>query len=648
MTQGTEPARRDLWEEQGLRPARRPAPQAAGATPHDAAAPAQTPARAPAAPPAPVAAPVPADVPDDVTTRIDSDVLDRARERRDLPGRRAARWIGAVAALTLVGGGAWTILHDRDPAVPPPPTPTLAAEDLATLLASLEGSTTDDGLPVLGAIPDVPISDPRRADLLQPAPAVDVSLRSAQVRWALGPAELLDDIAKDAGVKGSDLDGLAVVPARMSASVADASAPEAVVVVQRGSVGAKVWRALLDAADAPVKADRAALVVAVDTAAGRTAWVAPLEAPSASPCQVLDAGTFVACETVTEDGEGLREIVVLEAATGAVDARVPVPTACRVTSLLQHTGVLYWAGLADDLACLGSGSTLLSQWFGQDAPTLALTHDGRILARSSSQSLVRSTDGTWRSFSGAVEPGPDGTLLRSFLREELTALGPLALRDTPAGGSTAVATRWVTFVSAEDGTTISALPGAAWRRDDLITSTGVSTPAMLEDRTGVGDWIVSASGARERLVHAGAVRFGEQVTPWVAEAGIAGAPATEESAEGLSLLVVGSDGRPVAGVADLSLVARPYGGGRVGPALDDADAEPVPGVGAPAPEQSDGMEFLDQAVSVVGVDGARRTTRAVVPMAFDDDVRAFLPPDAWVATGGVVVLPIGPTLVGIG
>src|SRR5699024_9875374 len=219
------------------------------------------------------------------------------------------------------------------------------------------------------------------------------------------------------------------------------------------------------------------------------------------------------------------------------------------------------------------------------------------------------------------EPGPDGTLLRSFRREELTALGPLALRDTPAGGGTAVATRWVTFVSAEDGTTISALPGAAWRRDDLLTSTGVPTPAMREDRTGVGDWIVSASGARERLVHAGAARFGEEVTPWVAEAGIAGTPATEESAEGTSLLVVGPDGQPVADVADLSLVARPYGGGRIGPALDDADAEPVPGVDAPAPEQSDGGAFLDQAVSVVGVDGARRTTRAVVPMAFDDDVR---------------------------
>lgn len=668
MTQGTGPARRDLWGEQGLRPtpvAPAPvaptlgpavAPSTSSSAPHTASGTAQAPpppadpasrgATGPDAHPA-SAPPVP---PDNESTRIDGDVLENARERRDRPRRRRLRLLGAGAALALVSGGTWALLHDDPaPGPPPPPTPTLEAEQLSSILASLELARTSDGLAVLGASTDSFGIDPRRADLLQPAEPVDVTLRSAAVLWSASAAELLGTIAQDFGATDAELDAVAVLPARPSATVASPSSPTAVAVVRRGTLDEDLWRDVLDEAGSKTAlSPSSALVVGVDVTSGAARWVRPLHLSQGTACQSLDAGTFVACDSAEVDDELdalSREVVVLEAATGKVDARVEISTGCTLTSIAQQAGVLYWAGREGDSVCVGSGTSLMGAWTSSDAPVISVTTDGRILVSTVTQALVRSVDGTWRAFAGIVEPGPDGTLLRTFAREELAGLGPLSLRDVSADG-TSFAPRFVTLVTAEDGTTISALPGAAWHRDDLLAGSGVTTPDFLEGRSGVGDWIVSADGVRERLVHAGDERFADGIAPWVVELGVAGLSASRD--ETSPLLVVDASGLPVPQEFRDLPVSHPYGGGRVGTSEDMAKAEPVPGVKIPEQPENEEIVAWSENVTVDGADGTSRTTTAVALLANSTSSPVTERPSAWLATGGVVVLPLGSVLVGIG
>ncbi|QIK82666.1 hypothetical protein [Sanguibacter sp. HDW7] len=669
MTQGTGPARRDLWGEQGLRPTP-VAPAPVAPTPGQAVAPSTSSSSAPhtatgtaQAPPPPAdpasrgatgpdahpasAPPVP---PDDESTRIDGDVLDRAREHRDRPRRRRLRLLGAGAALALVGGGTWAALRD-DPAPGPPPlpAPTLEAEQLSSILASLERASTSDGLAVLGAATDTHGIDPRRADLLQPAEPVDVTLRSAAVLWSASAADLLGTIAQDVGVTDTELDAVAVLPARPSATVASPSSTTAVAVVRRGTLDEDLWRDLLDEAGSKTAlSPSSALVVGVDVTSGTARWVRPLHLSQGTACQSLDAGTFVACDSaeVTDELNALsREVVVLEAATGKVDTSVEISTGCPLTSIAQHAGVLYWAGREGDSVCVGSGTSLMGTWISPDAPVISVTTDGRILFSTVARALVRSVDGTWRAFAGTVEPGPDRTVLRTFARDELTGLSPLSLRDVSADG-TSFAPRFVTLVTAEDGTTISALPGAAWHRDDLLMGSGVTTPDFLEGRSGVGDWIVSADGARERLVHAGDERFADEIAPWVVERGVAGVSASLD--ETAPVLVVDASGQPVPQEVRDLLLSHPYGGGQVGAGQDTAKAEPVPGVKVPERPENEEIMAWSENVTVVGADGTSRTTTAVALLAESTSSPVTERPSTWLATGGVVVLPLGSALVGIG
>ena len=656
MTHGDGPARRDLWDEQGLRPPRHPgAARPAAAPPHHDDVPPVAPVPGLTPGPAADAHDVDAhvidntgpddDLPDDDgVARIDSDVLERARERRGRPGARARRLAGAGVAIVLVAGGAWALTRDGEVPPPPPPAPTLAPDDLASVVDALERAKNVDGLRVVGTAQDEPIVDPRRADLAQPADPAPVTLRSTEVLWTATAAEILADVAPEADVADDALDQLTLVHAHPSTTVADASAPTAVVVVGRGGTDDATWATLLEHAGAGSPADATALAVGVDVASGDGRWARALTTDVLSPCHVLGTGTYVAC-TTGAGGSGEDEILVLESATGALDARLAVPSRCTPSSFAQHLGVLYWAGSVDGTACLGSGSTLLATWRGTEPPTISVTTDDRVLVRSATSAAVRDADGTWRVFAGRVEPGPAGTLLRTFSRDELDELGPLALRDVRTPGGPAVATRSVTLVSAADGTTLAALPGAAWQRDDLLTGSSVTTPAYLEGMAGVGDWLVDESGTRTRPVHAGDTRFAEILEPRVVAGGVVGSTGAGDVSD--VLVVVGDDGLPVPDPTSPQTLLAPYGGGRVGPSADGAPAEPLPGVPT-APEGPGRGPHLMQEIAVLGADGSRRTTTVVVPVPATPDVAESSIPPRWAATGGVVVLPVLATLVGIG
>lgn len=626
MTQGTGPVRRDLWAEQDLRP------QTPALTPEPGLQRAVTPSTELD------------DAPDGTHTRIESDILEdtAARPRRRLA--RTTKLVGAGLALALLGTAAWALTRDDGPAPPPvPPAPTAAPVDLATILASLATSTSPEGEPILGTVDTLMTIDPRRADLPQPTPPAAVTLPVASNLWEASAADLLGAAASDADVPLTDLTRLRLDPVRTSVTVAQPTAATTVAVVRRGNLANSSWRALVDTVPSLTSDGypEGAILVGLDVADGTPRWTAYLPTSSASPCQLLDVGTRMACDAEHLNGSSYldRNLLVIDTATGSVETTLFRNVECSVTEAAQHKGVLYWVGHGPDVSCLGSGATLLAQWSAPSLPTLDVTTDDRVLVRSPERTYVLGHEGRWDSFTGTVEPGPDGTLLRTFARADLADLGPLALRETSDVLGGGVATPYVTLVTAADGRTIGALPGAAWARPDLVTRTSLATPDALEGRSGVGNWIVSASGERERLVHAGRARFDGGSPIQVTEAGVVGtwdmtsqgAPAA--APDGAAVLVVADDGRPRAYTTPWG---QSYGGGRIG--LSDDTSAPGPPPYALAPPVQDRAEPVS--VVVTGADG----TTSAFEFTRDPDPRTTpgAQPPLWVATGGVVVVAMQP------
>ncbi|MGP7959690.1 hypothetical protein ACTVCO_02615 [Sanguibacter sp. A247] len=644
MTQGSGPARRDLWAEQGLRPgqpAGTSAPRPAPPPPPPPSAPEPLPAAVPA--PGPVRSGAQPSAPDaatpDALVRIETEVLGEPHVRRERRHGRSTRIIGAAAALALVGGVAWALTREDDAAPPPaPPFPTTAPPDLDAILASLATSMTPWGDPVAHPIDDATAVDLRRADLPQPEPPTEVALPSAAVLWEATAATLLGTVADEVGVPLDELTDLRVDPVRTSATVAEPSAATTVAVVRRGDLAKKSWRELVSAVPSlSHTVTDGVFLVGIDVADGTPQWTTFLPTDSASPCQLLDAGALMACEGSRLSGNVVtdRLLLVISTASGAPQTTLPRSDECAITDAAQHKGVLYWVGHGPDLSCLGSGGRTLAMWTGASLPTLDVTTDDRVLARSAERTYELTAEGRWRALSGTVEPGPDGTLLRTFARADLPDLGTLTLRETADAHGGAVATPYVTLVTAADDRTIAALPGAAWARPDLVTRSNVATPDALKGRSGVGNWIVSASGVRERLVHAGGARFDAGSPIAVTDAGIAGvwdvtsdgAPAMPPDAS--TALVVEANGLPR---ESTPAPAWSYGGGRI--ELSGAAVLPGAAWGA-APAAS--TLSTTTTVTVVGADGV---TYGFELLALPDDVdpipRARAP--LWLASGGVVIV----------
>lgn len=690
--EGPVPRPRDLWGEQGLRPPvpRGPddlppvmtrLPQGAGDasdTFRDAPS-----ASAPAATPAPAPAPAPSAAHEARSDALlDDEILDGGpaprRRSRTTSGRRRRALVAVGAAVSVVVGVAWAA--GRGDATDPGPTVTPPViDDTTRLVAQLTGARTTRDLPVLGAlVGDLDggelflSADPRRATLDPVLDEAPTTLAGSDPLWYIEAADVLAPLAAAAGVLPSDVtDGVEIALARASATPLEATSGAVVAVVRRAELEPDLWEALVAEAEpfVPYGAPDV-LVVGLDARSGDVLWTRSLAAAGGAPCQAVGTGVQVVC--VAEEADTFW-LVPFAAADASGGQPLPVDVSCRPVAVAQQASVLYWAGSSDQGGgmCVGSGSAVVLsvQLRGSRTPEIVVTTDGRLLAQDGHVAAVRSTDGTWRAFSGLVEPGPDGTLLRTFDREELVVdLGPLALREQLPDGGTAPAPSTFTVLTAEDGATITVLGGVAWHRADLVSS--IPTPAALDGLVGVGGWLVDTQGRPVLRVLPADLAFVDRLAaPTVDAEGVVGGAAEPsvavaatvaiaEAADGTLVLEVSpgeagpDDPEPVAfpfrqlralldgTVVDATVVApAPTAGGLLGPASDDLPDSPEHPAGLDATSRSPRVHFTQRYV-VTGADGTSRTISSTVPFTGVDGLSDVPFPAHLLVGGGAVVVVV--------
>lgn len=230
------------------------------------------------------------------------------------------------------------------------------------------------------------------------------------------------------------------------------------------------------------------LLVVLDASSGDVAWTRPLNSWSENGCQIVGRGAHVVCpdevkelpeQTVPTDLPA-PGFVVLDTATGEEITQIVV-TECLPSQFLQADERLFWAGMVPsrDVACLGGGRVPFAEIpaLALEPDALTMTRTGPLL-RTSYASVLLTPDG-WKGYTGWVEPGPEGVVVREVAGE------PVPGQEHPPV---------TTVVSSDDGTMLFSVAGPAWRRLDLMPD---STPdSRFADLVGAGTSAYDRDGVR--------------------------------------------------------------------------------------------------------------------------------------------------------